>query len=115
MENKKLMKLFKLEEIIDILMDFDIKHFDINTQSIFSEYLFGYVDFYEKSIYINSRLDYKSARETIIHEFLHILKNKYNIKDIEENTEKEAKEIYKILYINSNPYNGENNEKEILG
>lgn len=100
MKKNKILDVFKLEEIIDILVEYDLKHFEIDVEPIFGKFLYGYVDFLNKNIYISRNLDYQSARETIIHEFVHILKNKYGIRDTESRTERDAKEIYNLLYSN---------------
>ncbi len=85
---------------MDLLRDYEIRKFEINTAPIFDGFLYGFTDFYNKQIYINSKLSVTEARKTIIHEFVHALKDKYGIKDIEQETTKQAKEIYNLLYSN---------------
>lgn len=97
---KPILEIFKLEEIIDLLVEYEVKKFEVNTAPIFNAFLYGFTDLYNKEIYVYKNLSYKDARETIIHEFVHALKDKYGIKDSEKQTTQEAKQIYKKLYEN---------------
>lgn len=114
-EDKKIIKIFRLEEIIDLLIEYDIKHFDLDTEKLFGVYLMGYTDIYDKEIAIYSNLSKKDSRKTIIHEFIHALKDKYNIRDREKDTERQGNIIYETLFKNyvSNLYLiGEKHDKK---
>lgn len=118
MKREEILKVFRLEEIIDILTMYDVVHFDLDTSDIFGKFLFGFTDLYQKKIYVQKNISIKMARKTLIHELIHALKDKYGIKDKEKETESQSEFIYNMLYKNYidsiRPYllTGDENEKK---
>jgi len=98
-------EIFTLKNILDLFTEYELKHFYLDTNDIFGARLLGYCDKEKKELGLYLPQMTSEIRETVIHEILHGLKDKYGIVDSETKTTREAKYLYEKIF--RNKYNND--------
>jgi len=82
--------------LTDVVAEYTVLH---NMIECDTGYEYGFVDFENKRIVLNSENDYKDNRETLVHEVLHIYFKNTVRRDVSEKTvEKTAQKVISRIY-----------------
>lgn len=90
---------FNIQTVLDILTRYSILPNTVIADSNKNDSRFyGLVSLEKKEIYLQRGSSTKMKIETLIHELIHIIKHEAGIKDTEQDTLENEREIYKLLF-----------------
>jgi len=95
----KVIELFTLQNVLDLFTEYSLIHYELDTSRVFDNLLQGYCDYYNHEIGLFKYMRDCDKRETIIHEIVHALKDRYSVDDKEKDTERQGKILLKKLYV----------------
>jgi hypothetical protein len=101
-QDDKIAELFTLQNVLDLFTEYSLIHYELDTSKVFDNLLQGYCDYYNREIGLFKYMRDVDKRETIIHEIVHALKDKYSVDDKEKDTERQGKILLRKLYIPNN-------------
>lgn len=98
-QDDKIIELFTIQNVLDLFTNYSLIHYEFDTSKVFDNLLQGYCDYYNHEIGLFKYMRDCDKRETIIHEIVHALKDKYSFDDKEKDTERQSKVLLNKLYM----------------
>lgn len=84
-----------IEDVIQILLEFDVQHQELPAMQ---GRLYGLIDYGKKKIYLDSTQDSTEMRDSILHEFYHAKARQQMMNNSENAVDKITKQHIKKLY-----------------